>query len=286
MIGLPDLSNRFNKVITPFFDTTKPLAKKITQPTVTIQTSPTDDKKVVPAFNAPTVTTPTAKPMNAVLTNTPTTANTTSATVQVTTYVTALAQILCNIGICEENKTYLQSSTEITSVSPITLVIPGFTVTDIITLPSALQSISNLTATSSVNNTPTVVTISQPSCRSKKTITLLAPIDTTSDGAVTFSWQWSGTLPTGCGFEVRAWRDGETPKGVHDAIQDNLNGEIKRNSSSTYSLHVTNILATPSVQERPGEYFWTVVLVRIRPSYEETNLQASPKRFWLRLSSD
>lgn len=126
----------------------------------------------------------------------------------------------------------------------------------------------------------------QSSCYSTNPIELLSPIDTTSNDAITFSWQWLGTLPKNCGFEVRIWRDGEPHRGVHDAIKDNLNGEIKQNSPGTYSLYVANMSVAPSVQGRSGEYFWTVILVKIRPTYEETGLQANPQRFWLRLSSD
>lgn len=154
-------------------------------------------------------------------------------------------------------------------------------------VPSIISVPSSIPATrSSVSNSQSVAQNRPSNCYSSNPIELLSPIDTTSNGAITFSWQWYGKLPKDCGFEVRVWRDGEPPKGVHDAVKDNLNGEIKRNSPNTYSLHVSNMQDTPSVQGHSGEYFWTVILVKLRPTYEETDLRANPQRFWLRLSSD
>lgn len=189
------------------------------------------------------------------------------------------------------NETLSQTvSTTVTAVEPVS--VKYITSTTTVTtssrkVPSIVSVPSSKPVTRSpVFNSQSIASKRQNSCYATSPIELLAPIDTTSDRAITFSWQWHGTLPTDCGFEVRVWRDGETAKGVHDAIQDNLNGEIRQNSPNTYSLHVAKMSVTPSVQGRSGEYFWTVVLVKIRPTYEETSLQANPQRFWLRLSSD
>lgn len=291
MSGLPTLSNKFNEVLTPFIlNITKSLDEETSTPTVTLQASPVvTDNKAVLVLRAPTAITPTPRPVNTVAINIPITvtppaiANTEPPTLQHSTYVTTLAQILCFIGMCDGREVFMQNSTGITSGTLVNPIKVDLTITTVNALSPTVQMISRLPTTA---NTSVASSLSQSSCRSRNPITLLSPVDTTSNGAITFSWQWHGTLPKNCGFEVRVWRGGETPKGVHDAVKDNSNGEIKHNSPNTYSLHVSDIPATPSVQGRSGEYFWTVILVNIRPAYEETALQANPQRFWLRLSSD
>ncbi len=275
MIGLPSWSNRLNEETA----------------TVPFQASPaTDDNKAVRVFRVPTAITPTPQPLNAVIistpitvTLTPTIADAALPTSEHLTYTTALAQFFCRLGMCEGREAYIQNNTGITPITSVNPIKVDLTITDVNVLSPTILPISRIPITAT---TPPASPTSQSSCRSKNPITLLSPIDTTSNGAITFSWQWHGKLPKDCGFEVRVWRDGEPPKGVHDAVKDNLNGEIRRNSPNTYSLHVSNMQDTPSVQGHSGEYFWTVILVKLRPTYEETDLQANPQRFWLRLSSD
>lgn len=275
MIGLPSLPNRLNEETA----------------TVPLQASPmVDDNKAARVLRAPTAITPTPQPLNAVIISTPITVTLTPTIMDAAlpasehlTYTTTLAQFFCRLGMCAGKEAYIQNNTDITTVTSVNPIKVDLTITNANVLSPTVPPISRTPTTAT---TPTASPTSQSSCRSKNPIMLLSPIDTTSNGAITFSWQWYGKLPKDCGFEVRVWRDGEPPKGVHDAVKDNLNGEIKRNSPNTYSLHVSNIQETPSVQGHSGEYFWTVILVKIRPTYEETDLQANPQRFWLRLSSD
>ena len=292
MSGLPTRSNRFNEVLSPFIlNITKLLDEEESTPTATFQASPmVDDNKAVRVLRAPTAITPTPQPLNAVIisipitvTLTPTITDAALPTSEHLTYTTTLAQFFCRLGMCAGKEAYIQNNTGITSITSVNPIKVDLTITDANVLSATILPISRIPITAT---TPPASPTSQSSCRSKNPITLLSPIDTTSNGAITFSWQWHGKLPKDCGFEVRVWRDGEPPKGVHDAVKDNLNGEIRRNSPNTYSLHVSNMQDTPSVQGHSGEYFWTVILVKLRPTYEETDLQAKPQRFWFRSSSD
>jgi tetratricopeptide (TPR) repeat protein len=109
--------------------------------------------------------------------------------------------------------------------------------------------------------------------------TLLYPLthDDISYGPTDFEWEWTGTLAPGLGFEVRVWREGEFPSGVHDAVLDNQNGNIKNIGGSKYHLS-TDIREAPGVQGRTGEYLWTVALVQISPQYQDLGQQAEPAR--------
>jgi hypothetical protein len=109
--------------------------------------------------------------------------------------------------------------------------------------------------------------------------TLLYPLtrDDISYGPTDFEWEWTGSLSPGLGFEVRVWREGEFPSGVHDAVLDNQNGNIKNMGGSEYHLS-TDIREAPGVQGRSGEYLWTVALVQISPQYQDLGQQAEPAR--------
>jgi hypothetical protein len=74
---------------------------------------------------------------------------------------------------------------------------------------------------------------------------------------------------------VRVWREGEPPQGVHDAEEDNKNGNVKSLGNNTYRL-ATDIRDAPGVQGRSGEYLWTVLLVEISPKYKDLGIQATP----------
>jgi hypothetical protein len=86
-----------------------------------------------------------------------------------------------------------------------------------------------------------------------------------------------GSVPPGFGFEVRVWREGEPPAGVHDAVLDNQTGRIEKVGENQYRLQV-DIHQAAGVRERTGEYLWTVVLVQISPDYADSGLQAEPAR--------
>ena len=107
--------------------------------------------------------------------------------------------------------------------------------------------------------------------------TLLKPasLEEPTYGPTNFEWRWSGPVEADQGFEVRVWREGEPPAGVHDAVQDNQNGRVVALSNSTYRLSV-DITGAYGVQGRGGEYLWTVALVRISPGYQDLGKQAVP----------
>lgn len=106
--------------------------------------------------------------------------------------------------------------------------------------------------------------------------TLLRPVtlDNPTYGPTTFDWRWGGTLAENQGFEVRIWRTGEAPAGVHDAVLDNRQGKIQRLGNDTYRL-IADIANTPGVLNRRGEYNWTVILIQLEP-YRELGVQAPP----------
>jgi hypothetical protein len=111
---------------------------------------------------------------------------------------------------------------------------------------------------------------------SARKITLLQPASLTEPtyGPTNFEWEWIGTLPPGSGFEVRVWREGEPPAGVHNAQMDNTNGNIKHDGNR-YSLS-TDIRETAGVRGRSGIYLWSVALVQVSPTYADLGQQAVP----------
>lgn len=119
------------------------------------------------------------------------------------------------------------------------------------------------------------------------TFKLLKPLslDEPSYGPTTFEWEWSGTVPDGLGFEVRVWREGEPPAGVHDAMLDNRQGRIEKLGEKRYRLQV-DIRQAAGVRERTGEYLWTVALVQLSPSYTDLGKQAEPARLRFEAGGD
>ncbi len=116
------------------------------------------------------------------------------------------------------------------------------------------------------------------------TFTLLEPIslDDPTYGPTDFVWEWIGSLPSGFGFEVRVWREGEPPVGAHDALLDNQNGNIQRIDGQKYHLN-TNIVGAAGVGGRSGIYSWTVALVQVSPSYADLGQQAEPAQLRLEI---
>jgi hypothetical protein len=82
-------------------------------------------------------------------------------------------------------------------------------------------------------------------------------------------------MPPGFGFEVRVWREGEPPAGVHNAVEDNQNSRIERIGENQYRLRV-DIREAAGVRSRSGEYLWTVGIVQITPDYIDLAQQATP----------
>jgi hypothetical protein len=109
--------------------------------------------------------------------------------------------------------------------------------------------------------------------------TLLKPIslENPSYGPTEFEWRWNSPLGDDQGFEVRVWREGEPPAGVHNAVEDNKNGKVVALGNNTYRLTV-DIREAPGVRGRSGQYLWTVVLVQISPDYKDLGKQATPGR--------
>jgi hypothetical protein len=84
-------------------------------------------------------------------------------------------------------------------------------------------------------------------------------------------------LPAEFGFEVRVWKEGKPPAGVHNAVLDNQNGTVKNLGNNRYELK-TDIKDAAGVLGNSGEYLWTVALVRISPKYRDLGQQAPPAR--------
>jgi hypothetical protein len=87
---------------------------------------------------------------------------------------------------------------------------------------------------------------------------------------------WTGALERGQGFEVRVWREGEEPTGVHDSRQDNLDGKIIALGENTYQFSV-DISEAAGVRGANGYYLWTVALVQFSPDYKDLGIQAEPE---------
>lgn len=125
--------------------------------------------------------------------------------------------------------------------------------------------------------TPTITSVSPPTKAPVVTggqVTLLKPtsLEEPTFGLTEFEWQWSGSLAEGQGFEVRVWREGEPPAGVHNAVLDNKDGTVQALGNNRYRL-VADISNAFGVKGRSGEYNWTVILVQIEPEYKELGVQ-------------
>jgi hypothetical protein len=106
--------------------------------------------------------------------------------------------------------------------------------------------------------------------------TLLKPagVDEPTYGRTDFEWRWNGPVRADQGFEVRVWREGEPVAGVHDAVEDNLNGKVLAPGGNVYHLTV-DIRDAAGVRGRGGEYLWTVALVQVSPDYQDLGKQAT-----------
>lgn len=160
-------------------------------------------------------------------------------------------------------------------------------------LAAGSSPITVATATPSRLSTPT---ITPPPLTATATLTpagqltLLKPL-LPKDGCsgnqdIHFEWQWSGPFdPLQQGFELRVWREGEPPLGAHDAALDNKSGRVKALPQHIYSLDL-NISGAAGVRNRSGDYLWTVLLVKIAPTYQETGIQAPLGLLCLAISND
>lgn len=194
---------------------------------------------------------------------------------------TPTAPLIAVVSTATQTPTATPTPTPTETPPPVDTQIPP---TAIQALPSATPTStpSPPTPTSRPANTPTlpgVVATSTPSAPTG-TWTLLTPvsIDEPSYGQTQFEWQWNGDLPPDTGFEVRVWREGEAPAGVHNAMQDNKAGRIERIGENTYRL-IVDVTEAAGVQGRTGEYWWTVGLIQISPAYNYIGEESPPARF-------
>ncbi len=157
-----------------------------------------------------------------------------------------------------------------TPMPPSPTPLPSATPTPI---PTATPTFVPVSPTPTATPAPTEIGISA------KGLVLLQPmsLDSPSYGPTTFEWQWNRELPPGYGFEVRVWRQDSPPAGVHNAVLDNQNGNIKSIGGGKYRLSV-NIREAAGVKGRSGEYLWTVALVQVSPTYVDLGEQAEPAR--------
>lgn len=156
------------------------------------------------------------------------------------------------------------------TVTPVFIIVTA-TAADTPTLvPTSTPAVPTATPTLASSPTPSLADV---------TFVLLNPVslDEPTYGPTIFDWEWQGAVPSGYGFEVRVWREGESQAGVHDAVLDNTQGRIEKIGENRYRLQV-DISQAAGVRERSGEYLWTVALVQISPNYSDLGLQAEPGR--------
>ncbi|MBI1880862.1 MAG: hypothetical protein HYR94_22010 [Chloroflexi bacterium] len=170
-------------------------------------------------------------------------------------------------------------ATPIITPSPASTVTPTNTSTPTATLPATPIITPSPTAIPlpPVTDTPIVPT---------GQFILLKPTspDEPTRGFTDFEWQWGGQIdPTTHGFEVRIWREGGVPQGIHNSAEgisnsteDYRKGKVVALGNGKYGLFV-DISQAPGVLGQSGEYLWTVVLVQISPEYKDLGIQATPR---------
>ena len=168
-----------------------------------------------------------------------------------------------------------QTSTPTMTPSPTATFTPSPTTTPTphpTETPTAIPIITEPTSTAT--SAPLYVPTATPALPTGQ-FTLLKPLSLTdpSYGVTTFEWTWTGDLPEDYGFEVRVWRDGNYQAGVHNAILDNQNGNIKEVGENHYQL-TTDITDAAGVERQSGVYNWTVAVVQISPDYTDIGQQA------------
>lgn len=183
-----------------------------------------------------------------------------------------------NVPIALAPATPTPTFTPTPTVKPVT---PTTTATVIAEVPAATATATQLRPTATPTSKAVVFapTATPTPVIPAGQITLLKPVSLNepSYGQTEFEWQWSGPIQPDQGFEVRVWREGEPPAGVHNAIEDNLKGNVVALGNNTYRL-VVNIRDAYGVKGRSGEYRWTVVLVQISPEYKDLGIQAPAGR--------
>jgi hypothetical protein len=90
-----------------------------------------------------------------------------------------------------------------------------------------------------------------------------------------FRWSWDGPLTANDGFEVRIWAEGENPIRAHSTIADNQQGRIQCMDKDIYSLTV-DLHRIPDLAQSEAGLWWSVGLVRVKPTYVDLGRQAEP----------
>jgi hypothetical protein len=118
---------------------------------------------------------------------------------------------------------------------------------------------------------------SQTAAETCRAISLLAPTagQSTNNPALEVRWQCDGALGENYGFEVRLWRAGGTPVGVHDAV----NGQSYINhDGNTYSLTIP--IEDLSIFEGKNKtYQVAVAVVQIAPAYQDLGIMSDAVEF-------
>jgi len=99
--------------------------------------------------------------------------------------------------------------------------------------------------------------------------------ETASAGKLTtFRWRWEGELAPGWSFEIRIWQSGDPGSlGAFDALE--LRSLIQR-SEDEYSANI-DVGAAESVRlHGGGDYFWSVAVVQVEPTYARIGPEAPP----------
>ncbi len=103
---------------------------------------------------------------------------------------------------------------------------------------------------------------------------LPAPVPTTPQdgadvtGSTRFVWDWAGQLAPGQAFEVRIWREGNDHPGAAEPT-----------TASELRINVDDAAGVRATQQAAGDYWWTVAVVRVSPTYVKIGNEAPPRRF-------
>ncbi len=186
-----------------------------------------------------------------------------------------------------ETPTSTSTPTPTETPAPTNTPVPTFTLTPV---PSDTPT---FTPAATPSNTPTITALPLPIPAETPThtatpsptplpvgeIILLKPLppDNTTAGPTHFEWLYGGVVQPDQGFEVRVWPEGSAPLGAHDAVEANLKGWVKALGEGRYALDI-DISQSAGVQGRSGEYWWSVALVQVNPTYRDLGIQAVPSR--------
>ncbi len=90
----------------------------------------------------------------------------------------------------------------------------------------------------------------------------------------TFSWRWDGTLAANQSFEIRIWQGSEPHYGAFGAVLTKQE-MVLQNGGYILSFDVTGSYSVN--RHNNGEYFWSVAVVEIEPSYRDIGIESDPR---------